>query len=275
MSEEPPAREPGAYYDAFGEGEWERLDRDPVRRLEFRGTVDALDEHLPAGGRVLDAGGGPGRYAIWLADRGHEVQHCDLSAEQVRIAREKAGEHGVADAVECRQADLRALPYPDDSFDAVCSLGGALSHVLAESERETAVDELVRVARPGAPVVVSVIGLLGAVVYAIRHATDQAEILPELLATGDYTADLLARHGADGWAEAHYFRVAEFESLLSSRGLAVERIVGLEGPATATRPELEAADEDARAAVRAVVGSLRDDRAAAEFSEHVLAVARA
>ncbi|MEF8773606.1 MAG: class I SAM-dependent methyltransferase [Halobacteriales archaeon] len=264
----------GGCQDEFAEGEWERLDRDPVRRLEFRGTVDDLDEHLPAGGRVLDAGGGPGRYAIWLAGRGHEVSHCDLSGEQVRIAREKAAEHGGADAVECRQADLRALPYPDDSFDAVCSLGGALSHVLDGGERATAVDELVRVARPGAPVAVSVIGLLGAVVYGIRHETGQAGILPELLATGDYTADLLARHDADGWAEAHYFRVDEFESLLSSRGLSVERIIGLEGPATATRPELEGADEDARAAVRDVVESLRDDRAAAEFSEHVLAVAR-
>lgn len=274
MTDERPAMDPERYYDEFGTGEWERLDRDPVRRLEFEGTVGALDDHLPDSGSVLDAGGGPGRYSIWLGERGYRVQHCDLSAEQVRIAREKVREHGVAEAVDCQRSDLRALPFDDDSFAAVCCLGGALSHVLEPDERATAVDELARVARPGAPVFVAVIGRLGAITYGIRHETDQAALLPELAETGDYTADLLERVGADGWAEAHYFRVDELESLLESRGLAVERVVGLEGLASAARPELEAADQDDVAAIRELVASLRDDRVIADISEHFLAVAR-
>lgn len=275
MTDDLPAQPPREYYDEFADGEWERLDRDPVRRLEFDGTVAVLEDHLPETDHVLDAGGGPGRYAIWLADRGHSVKHCDLSTEQVRIAREKTREHGVTDAVDCQHADLRSLPYDDDRFDAVCSLGGPLSHLLDPTDRETAVDELARVARPDAPVVVSVIGRLGAILYGIRHVPDQASILPELLDTGDYTADLLARHDADGWAEAHYFRAHELESLLESRGLTVERLVGLEGLASAARPELETADDDALDAIRHVVATLRDDPTATDLSEHILAVARA
>ncbi|WP_433624380.1 class I SAM-dependent methyltransferase [Halomicrococcus sp. NG-SE-24] len=72
------------YYDEFGESEWERLDRDPVTRMEFENTTDYLDQYLPDSGRVLDAGGAAGRYSLWLAERGHDVTLVDFSAEQVR-----------------------------------------------------------------------------------------------------------------------------------------------------------------------------------------------
>lgn len=271
-----PDMDPRRYYDEFGDGEWRRLERDPVGRLEFEGTVGALEDHLPPAGRVLDAGGGPGRYAVWLAERGYAVEHLDLSGEQVRIAREKAAEHGVADAVTCRQGDVRALPFAEGAFDAVCCLGGPLSHVLAPAERETAVRELGRVARDGAPVMVSVIGRLNAVRYGLRHGLeDHPGMLPELAETGDYTAELVAEAGGEGWAECHFFRADEFEALLEAGGLAVEQLVGLEGPASLLGPDLEEAPDAAMSAVREVVASLREDRAVADLSEHILAVARA
>jgi hypothetical protein len=48
MSEDDRERmDPEAYYDEFGEGEWDRLAADPVGRLEYENTVAALDAHLP------------------------------------------------------------------------------------------------------------------------------------------------------------------------------------------------------------------------------------
>ena len=60
------------YYAAFGEMEWDRLDRDEGV-IEFVVNTHFLAGYLPAGGRVLDLGGGPGRYANWLAEQGHRV----------------------------------------------------------------------------------------------------------------------------------------------------------------------------------------------------------
>lgn len=74
--------DPQHHYNAFGAGEWQRLAANPVGELEFETTCTYLDRHLPAEGRVLDAGGGSGRYTVWIAERGYEVVHCDLSAEQ-------------------------------------------------------------------------------------------------------------------------------------------------------------------------------------------------
>jgi len=50
-------------------------------RTEFAVTMRALADHLPPPpARVLDCGGGPGRYAIELARQGYEVTLFDLSA---------------------------------------------------------------------------------------------------------------------------------------------------------------------------------------------------
>lgn len=275
--------DPRQYYDEFGESEWERLDRDPVTRMEFENTVDYLVEHLPDAGesadtvRVLDAGGGPGRYTCWLAERGYRVDHCDLSNEQISIAKEKVSERNLDDSATCRQADLRDLPFEDDQFDAVCCLGGPLSHVVDDDERGTAMAELRRVARPGAPVLVSVIGRLTMLRDILKFALDDSHgLLAPIAEDGDYTAERVAEHAdGEGWAECHGFRADEFEAELTAAGFDVERLVGLENVATRTKRDLADADDEALADVRAVVRTLREDRTAVDFSEHVLAVCRA
>ena len=61
----------GMYYDSNAGHEWERLAR---HRVEFALTQATVSEYGPsAPADILDVGGGPGRYAIWLADQGHRV----------------------------------------------------------------------------------------------------------------------------------------------------------------------------------------------------------
>lgn len=269
--------DPERYYDELGEGEWTRLDANPVARLEFEGTVDYLERHLPREGRVLDAGGGPGRYAAWLAERGYEVAHFDLSREQARFARVRLGDRGVDGRTNVARADLRRLPYATDAFDAVCCLGGALSHVVDGDERERALGELRRVAAPGAPTFVSVIGRLGALRDTIKRVLDGNHgLLVPLAETGDYTDGLVeATDSTGGFTEGHFYRVDGLERELESAGFAVESIAGLEGLASNMQAELADASPAAMEDVRALVERLREDRSVADVSEHVLAVARA
>jgi hypothetical protein len=65
------------------------------------------------------------------------------------------------------------------------------------------------------------------------------------------------------------------EAELTRAGLTVERLVGLEGPASVMEPELKDASPDAIDAVREVVRMLRDDRTVADLSAHILAICRA
>ena len=73
------------YYSAFDE--WGRLDREP---LEFQINWHFIQTYLPATGRVLDNGAGPGKYAMRLAKQGYDVTLTDLVPKLVEVAQEKA-----------------------------------------------------------------------------------------------------------------------------------------------------------------------------------------
>ena len=56
-----------------------------------------MEEYIPGDTpqKILDIGGGPGRYSIFLAQKGHDVTLFDLSGKNIRQAIEKAQEADV------------------------------------------------------------------------------------------------------------------------------------------------------------------------------------
>jgi len=112
-------------------------------RVEWERTAELLLRRLPAApGRVLDVGGGPGRYARWLQDDGYEVTVLDPVPKHVRQARDR----GVAAVL----GDARDLPFQGGCADAVLMMG-PLYHLPDAGDRARAVTEAVRCAAPGAP----------------------------------------------------------------------------------------------------------------------------
>jgi SAM-dependent methyltransferase len=76
---------------------------------------------MPQQGTALDLGGGAGRNAIWLAQRGLAVSIWDISAAGLAIAHERAAAIGVA--LTTREIDLQAgESLPTASFDLVLSV---------------------------------------------------------------------------------------------------------------------------------------------------------
>ena len=277
-----PEIDPATYYDSYGEDEWERLERSPKARFEFENTIAYLSEYLPDEGHVLDAGGAAGRYAIWLAERGYDVTLTDVSETQLDIAREKMAEHGVGDRVRVEYGDLRDLPFADGTFDAVLALGGPLSHVIDPEEREEAVRELHRVATPGAPAVVSVMGLIAVVERMLQVAPEFEQgvrQLPGLLESGTYSAALLEEADVDDptFVETHFFRADELRDLLASNGFSVATMAGLEGVASNFEEPIDEASEESQETIREVVldPEFREDPTVVDASNHILAVGHA
>jgi 2-polyprenyl-3-methyl-5-hydroxy-6-metoxy-1,4-benzoquinol methylase len=69
-------------YNKNKEREWQRLTKDPYHSLEFTVIMHYLWKHLPPSGKILDAGGGPGRYSLELCRAGYEVVLLDISSKQ-------------------------------------------------------------------------------------------------------------------------------------------------------------------------------------------------
>lgn len=109
---------------------------------------------LEPGQRVLDVGCGPGIDTLALAELvgpEGEVVGIDYDEEMVAEADRRAKRARVDGWVRHERADAAALPLPDESFDA-CRCERVLQHL---GDPEAALDELVRVTRPGGRIVVA------------------------------------------------------------------------------------------------------------------------
>jgi len=137
------------FYEISAEREWGRLEQPTDGRLEFAVNKAWIHRYLPPPpARVLDIGGGPGRYSIGLAEQGYRVTLADLSPDLLDVARGKSAEAGaeLQDIVEVNATDLSR--FGDASFDAVLCMG-PLYHLIDENDRIRVVQELLRVLTPG------------------------------------------------------------------------------------------------------------------------------
>ncbi len=217
------------YYCSAVRLEWRRLVQDAYHRLELDTTLHYLSKYLPENGLVLDAGGGPGRYTIELARRGYQVVLVDLAPANLEFACRQIKRAGVKKNVkELIEGSITDLSrFADSKFDAVISTGGPLSHVLDPVERVRAVSELVRVAKPGAPIFVSVIGRLSLFVVELIDAQHEFEMpfFKPMRDTGDY-------FGGSGFTACHFYLPEELAAAFSDQPVSVLEMVGLEGIST-------------------------------------------
>lgn len=134
---------------------------------------------LPAG-VVLDAACGTGRYAEYLAARGHRVHGVDTSPDMLGRARARVPDGGFL------RGELDRLPMADGSVDVVvCAL--ALVHVPALAP---VMAEFARVLKPGGHLVISDVHrdlvLLGSVVHSPGPAGEPGLAPTYRHSTGDY-----------------------------------------------------------------------------------------
>src|SRR5215831_11876149 len=121
--------------------------RTPAERAAWDRILDLV---LPARGILdaLDAGCGTGFLALELAGRGHRVTAVDFAPAMLAAARRKAAERGAS--IRFEEADAEQLPFAAGSFDLAIS-----RHLLwTLPHPEAAIDEWIRVLRPGGRLVV-------------------------------------------------------------------------------------------------------------------------
>jgi SAM-dependent methyltransferase len=110
-----------------------------LSRSEVAAIVDLLGLHH--GARILDAPCGWGRHATLFAEAGYDAVGADLSLDLLR--------HATASPARYSAADIRALPFPDATFDAVLNVFTSLGLFLDDAEDVRTLIEARRVIRPG------------------------------------------------------------------------------------------------------------------------------
>jgi len=270
--------DPKEYYDDLGEDEWRRSDDLFVHSVEHENTYPYLEEHLPNEGHILDAGGAAGRYTVWLAEKGYQVTLVDISDEQLRVAKQKLEEKGLSDQVTIQKGDIRNLEFEDENFDAVLCLGGPLSHVIDDEEREVAAKELIRVVKTDYPIFVSVMGFYGCLILHVLREWSFVWEIEDYAERQKYDEKHRELTGEEAeFANTYFFKSHQLENLLERNGLNVDKIIGLENVVSVMEAEQEEDEEldvseSYKERLRKTAKMLREEDAAPDLSNHLLAV---
>lgn len=97
--------------------------------------------------QILDAGGGMGQIARWLAGMGHRITLCDISAAMLQIADEENRKAGLHEQIELVHAPLQEMPalLPGQKFDIIL-LHGVVEWMQTPAE---ALQLLIPLLKPG------------------------------------------------------------------------------------------------------------------------------
>lgn len=126
------------FFDTLEQTDWNRsLQRTLIHWLGPQGSY-----------QVLDAGCGAGRFATHLAQRTDTVTALDVSESLVERAQRSANDYGLTN-MHCVVGNIRALSYPDDTFDLVT----CLDVLYMFDDPMEGLRELVRVTKPGGQIV--------------------------------------------------------------------------------------------------------------------------
>jgi arsenite methyltransferase len=166
-------------------GTWMLYDSKVGKLAERERLLDLVE--LRPEDNVLDLGCGRGLLLVGAAKRltsgratGLDLWNAeDLTGNTPEATLENARREGVSERVDVKTGDMRKMPFPDASFDAIVS-NVAIHNIYKREGRVEAMREIARVLKPGGRLMI----------HDIRHVDEYASELSKLGLTG------VERHGS-------------------------------------------------------------------------------
>ncbi len=224
-----------AFYEEYDE--WARLDR---HRVEFEITKRYLSRYITKSSRILDIGGGPGRYSIYLTQAGHRVVLLDLTKKHIEIANQKAQEFGVELEVALHGSALALDSYNLGEFDVVLIMG-PLYHLTSHEDRVKVVEDTLKRLKPGGIIFASFIS-------AYAPAVDLIKAYPEDLKDPHQLLKYLengTNKANEGFTDAYFMKPQEARGFMQGFGLTELAFVGVEGLAATVESRLNQLPQEA------------------------------
>jgi S-adenosylmethionine-dependent methyltransferase len=213
------------YYDDNPQKEWIRLDKYP---FEFPVTFSFLEKYIKPNSKILDIGGGPGKYAFPLKKMGHEVILIDLSAGNIKLAKRKEKELGFK-LDGCYVMEATDLSYfNNSSFDVILNFG-PLYHLQKLEDRKKIVNESLRVLKTGGVGAFAFLSIYGPVYDLIKKdpslINERYENIKNIMLNKMHTES----EGEPGFTDIFLIDPMEIKEFFNSFNIECITIFGAEG----------------------------------------------
>ena len=156
VESELPQQQVNAYFQSSSDY-WKRIykTRDLLPLIYQRRHAAVLEWvaqlQLPQTAKILEIGCGAGELTSDLARIGYSVEAVDSVPAMVDLTTQNAVCNGVGDRVQASLADVHALPFPAEKFDAVIAIGV----IPWLHDEDLALLEMQRVLKPGGYLIVT------------------------------------------------------------------------------------------------------------------------
>lgn len=111
--------------------------------FEFERIKSLIEKYIPtSSSKIIDIGGGTGKYSEWLAKKGHQVHLVEPVAKHIQIAQSRANR--LKNKFFVHLGEARKLEFPDNYADLII-LHGPLYHLQKKEDRDLAICEAKRI----------------------------------------------------------------------------------------------------------------------------------
>lgn len=250
------------FYDNNPQLEWERIDN----RTEFILTSRYLDRYIRPKDKVLDIGGGPGRYSFYLAKKGCDVTLFDLSDSNIEFAKEKAKSENlsintyVGDACEIDK-------FIDGEFDHVL-LMGPMYHLLKEEDRIKTINKSLNLLKPGGKIFISFLNMISGIIFAMRENPKILTDLNEEIYNNAFIED--KSFAGNAFTKAFFIRQNDVLPFMSQFPLEKLHLFGQEGITAPCEKNIMSQEEDCIEAWMDLCEKTCEREELLSYSEHLM-----
>ncbi|QNM85698.1 class I SAM-dependent methyltransferase [Polaribacter pectinis] len=158
--------------------------------FEFERIKELIELHIKnKKSTIIDVGGGTGKYAEWLSNKGHKVQLIEPVLKHIKLAEKRAKK--LQNPFSVTIGEATKLPYKDNSADLVI-LHGPLYHLQKREDRIHAILEAKRVLKKGGIILGFAINYTASTLVGLMngmiHANSFFDMCKEELTTGIHNA---------------------------------------------------------------------------------------
>lgn len=238
--------------------------------FEFERIKSLIDQYIPhPTSKIIDVGGGTGKYAAWLARKGHQVHMVEPVLKHIEQAKSRA--ERLNNKFTITRGASRKLHFPDQFSDLVL-LHGPLYHLQKKADRQKTIQEARRVLKPGGIVLgfainyaaSTVVGLL----QGLIHKKPFFEMCREELTTGIHNPP-----DDFPWllTEAYYHRPEELRYEFEEEGFATLHLHAVEGMTWLDKGFFSSMkDKKKKARLMELIRATENDPYLLSFSPHMM-----